>query len=149
MANLLGFERGPRSAAERQAVRAMSLRFHAGATLFVPTAAAGCTLLSSELAFAVIEPNLLAAPAAGAVAAQAAPATSTSASPAPAPAPKNEHADLDATVGFLGAQPAALKGVDVRLFQAFSRLRQLDTALATGKAQRGARLTPQQTMLSF
>ncbi len=147
LANLLGFERGPRSEAERQAVRAMALRFHAGATLFVPTAAAGCTFLGSELASAVIEPSLLAAPAAVAVAAQPAPATTTSASPAPAP--KHEHADLDATVRFLCAQPAALKGVDLRLFQAFPRLRQLDTALATGKAQRGARLTPQQTMLSF
>ena len=149
LANLLGFERGPRSEAERQAVRAMALRFHAGATLFVPTAAAGCTLLGSELASNVIEPSLLAAPAAVASKPTAAAATTKTTGTAPAAASVHEHADLDANLRFLCAQPAALKGVEVRLFQAFPRLRQLDTALATGRAQRGARLTPQQTMLSF
>ena len=145
LANLLGFERAPRNPAERQAVRAMALRFHAGATLFVPTAAAGCSLLGSELGSGVIEAGLLAAPAAMAAKPPAAPA------PAPAPAANTapEHADLDVTVRFLCTQPSALKGVEVRLFQAFPRLRQLDTALASGKAQRGTRLTPQQTMLSF
>lgn len=149
LANLLGFERGPRSEAERQAVRAMALRFHAGATLFVPTAAAGCTLLGSQLVSGVIEAGLLAAPAAVAGPAAMAAKLPAGATPAPAANSAPDHADLEATVRFVCAQPAALKGVEVRLFQAFPRLRQLDTALATGKVQRGTRLTPQQTMLSF
>ena len=40
--NLLGFERAPRTDAEREAVRKMAQRFHAAAGLYTPTPAANC-----------------------------------------------------------------------------------------------------------
>jgi hypothetical protein len=40
--NLLGFERGPRTDAERAKVRAMAQTLRTNATLVVPAAAAGC-----------------------------------------------------------------------------------------------------------
>ena len=141
--NLLGFERGPRNEAERQMVRAMAQRFHASGGLFAPTPAAVCTPFGSELASAVIEARLLALD--GKVAATAPAVAPHAADKAAAEA----HADLEASVRFQCANPGALKGVDMLLFKAFPRLRQLDVAVATGKTQRGARLTRQQTMLTF
>ncbi len=141
--NLLGFERAPRTNAEREAVRKMAQRFHAGTELFTPTAAAGCTPKGAELSSEVLDPALLA------------PAGSTTAAPAagtpapPAAAAKDSHADLDATVRFQCANPAALKGVDVGLFKAFPKFRQIDAAVAAGNTQRGSKLSPRQTSLSW
>lgn len=138
--NLIGFERGPRSDAERAKVRAMAQRFHNGADLFVPTPEARCTLRDVQLTSAVIAPGLLAAIADPA-------ATNKPADAAAAQA--GGHADLDASLRFECEQPAALRGVDVRLFRAFGGLRQIDAAVAGPRTQRGGRLTPQRTLLSW
>jgi len=140
--NLLGFERGPRNDQERRAVRSMAQRFHAPAGLFRPTPAARCVPGDSTLSSAVIDATLLAA--AGA----AAPA-GTPASAAGAGAGNDGHAELDATVHFDCANPAALKGVDVLLFQAFPRLRRIEAAVVTPTTQRGATLTPRQATLNW
>jgi hypothetical protein len=135
--NLLGFERGPRTEAERAQVRAMAQRLHSNAALVLPAAAAGCQLQGVDLASDVITPALLAAAPAAAAAA--------------APAPKGEgHADLEASFRFQCAQPQALKSVALGgLFQAFPRLRQLDAALVAPGVQRGAKLRAQQATLSW
>ena len=140
LANLVGFERGPRNDKERQTVRAMALRFHDPASLFTPTPQARCTARGAELASGVIDAALLAA------------TTQTAAPAKPVPGPQaasDGHADLDATLRFECENPAALKDIDVGLFKAFPALRQLDAAVVTAKGQRGARLTPQKTMLSW
>lgn len=139
--NLLGFERGPRTDAERAKVRAMAGTLRSSATLVVPAAAAGCQLQGVDLASDVIAPALLAA----------APVTATAPAPAPAPAAKaGDHADLEAVFRFQCAQPQALKSVALGgLFQAFPRLRQLDAALAAPGVQRGAKLRAQQPSLSW
>lgn len=135
--NLLGFERAPRTDAEREAVRKMAQRFHAPAGLYTPTPAANCTPQAAELASDVLSPALLAA--AGTAAPSAAPAAKAG----------DGHADLDATVRFQCANPAALKGVEVGLFKAFPKFRQIDAAVAAGSGQRGSKLTPRQTALSW
>lgn len=135
--NLLGFERAPRTNAEREAVRKMAQRFHAPAGLYTPTAAAQCTPQGAELASDVLDPALLAAGAAAAAAAS------------PAARSGDGHADLDATVRFQCANPAALKGVEVGLFKAFPKFRQIDAAVATGSGQRGSKLTTRQSTLSW
>ncbi len=135
--NLLGFERGPRTDAERAKVRAMAQMLRTNATLVVPAAAAGCQLQGVGLASDVIAPALLAA----------APLATTP--PAPAAKP-GDHADLEAVFRFQCAQPQGLKSVALGgLFQAFPRLRQLDTALAAPGVQRGAKLRAQQSNLSW
>ncbi len=134
--NLLGFERGPRSEAERAAVRAMAQRFHAGAALAQPTPAAGCQLQTVALASEVIAPALL--------------AKSGAAPGAASPPAAGGHADLAATLGFHCSQPQALKGVALGgLFQAFPRLRQLDTAVVAPGVQRGAKLGAKQPVLAW
>ena len=140
--NLLGFERAPRTNAEREAVRKMAQRFHAPAGLYTPTAAAQCTPQGAELASDVLDPALLAAGAAAA-------AAGTASSAAPAAKAGDGHADLDATVRFQCANPAALKGVEVGLFKAFPKFRQIDAAVATGSGQRGSKLTTRQSSLSW
>lgn len=134
--NLLGFELGPRSAAERTAVRAMAQRLHAGSTLAQPTSAAACQLRGVVLASDVIAPALLA---------QGAAAGADTRPPA-----AGGHADLEATFRFECSQPQALKGVGLEgLFQAFPRLRQLDVALVAPGVQRGFKLGPHKPMLAW
>lgn len=134
--NLLGFERGPRTDAERKAVQAMAQRLRNAGTLLVPAAAAQCQLQGVDLASDVIAPALLAATPAAAAAAPAAAGSG--------------HADLDASFRFQCAQPQALKSLDVAgLFQAFPRFKQLDAALAAPGAQRGAKLRPKQALLAW
>ena len=138
--NLVGFERGPRNDKERQAVRAMALRFHNAASLFVPTPEAACTPRETELSSAVIDPGLLAA----------GPSPVPERKPAPAPAAASgEHADLDATMRFQCDNVAALKGLDVRLFKTFSGLRRIDASVVSSRGQRGAKLTAGQSMLTW
>lgn len=139
--NLLGFERGPRTDAERAKVRAMAETLRTKATLVVPAAAAGCQLQGVDLASDVIAPALLAA----------APAPASTTPPGPAPAAKaGAHADLEAVFRFQCAQPQVLNSVALGgLFQAFPRLRQLDAALVAPGVQRGAKLHAQQPSLRW
>ncbi len=143
--NLLGFERGPRTDAERAAVRALAQRLRTSATLVLPTAAAGCQLQGVDLASDVIAPALLAAGPTG-----------TAGAPPAAPAPADTrqaaggHADLQASFRFQCAQPQQLKSLALGgLFQAFPRLRQLDAALVAPGVQRGARLRAAQATLTW
>ena len=127
--NLVGFERGPRTAAERSAVQAMATALHGGATLLQPTPAAGCTLRGVALASDVIDPALLA---------KGAPLASGPGRPPAA----GGHADLQATFSFDCRTPAALKGVALGgLFQAFARLRQLDAVVVAPGVQRSFKPT--------
>lgn len=135
--NLLGFERAPRTDAERAQVRAMAQRLHAADALLQPDAAAVCRLQEVTLASAAIDPVLLTR--------GSAPTT-----PAPARPPGNGHADLDATFIFQCGQPLLLKRIALDgLFKAFSGLRQLDAAVVAPGVQRGAKLGPKQPLLAW
>lgn len=136
--NLLGFERAPRNEKERQAVRAMALKLHQAATLFIFTPAAQCRLESAGLESAVFAPSLL-APAAG----------SGKGSDTAKPDAADVHAELTATWHFQCAAPQALQGVEVRLFQQFSGLKRIDAAVVGPKGQSSAKLSPKSPRLKW
>lgn len=120
--SLLGFEHRPRNDRQNAAVRAMADMFNKPAALFVPTAAAQCISVSVKLASPVLEAEK---------------------------GGGDGHADLDGEFVFRCARPEALRDLDVRLFAAFSHLRQLDVAVVSRRGQAAARLTPRQMRISW
>jgi len=107
---LLGFERAPRSAAEKRAVEAMVATLKAADTLFRIDPAAQCTLGPVTLTSAPLKLGDRAAAA------------------------DDGHGDLDADFEF--ACKAAPAFVEVGLFKAFPRMARLDVQTATAKGQR-------------
>lgn len=105
----LGFERAPRTDAERKAAADLLVRLKAPEGLFKPDAAAGCKAAGAEVKAPVLEPG---------------------AKPA-----KGEHADLEAQYQFECGQPAALRQLDVGLFDAFRRLQRVDVQVAGPRGQ--------------
>jgi len=107
--NLLGFERAPRTDAERQAATALVTALKAGDRLFVMDPAARCTLGKVELRSAPL--RLGAADGQG-----------------------GDHGDLEASWEFscLGAAPTF---VDVDLATAFKRMNRIEVQTATPKGQ--------------
>lgn len=112
--NLLGFERAPRTDAERKAADAAVATLKAGDKLFSIDPAALCTLGKVELESAVLK---LGAAAAAAKA--------------------DEHGDLDASWEF--SCKGAPSFVDVGLATAFKRMGRIEVQTATAKGQ--AKLT--------
>ncbi|MBL8350833.1 MAG: DUF2796 domain-containing protein [Burkholderiaceae bacterium] len=115
--NLLGFERAPRTDAERKAAADLLARLRSpgtGVPLFAPDAAAQCTLSRSDVQAPVLEPGA-------------------------GPAAKDEHADLDASYEFSCAKPDELRTLDVGLFEAYKRTQRIDVQVAGPKGQ--ARVT--------
>jgi hypothetical protein len=111
--NLLGFERAPRTDAERKAAADVLARLRSpdkGAPLFVTDAAAQCTLGKAEVQAAVLEPTAK-------------------------PASKEEHADLDASYEFTCAKPDELRTLEVGLFEAYKRTQRIDVQVAGPKGQ--------------
>jgi hypothetical protein len=117
--SFLGFERAPRTDAERKAAADLLTRLRSpdkGASLFTADAAAQCTLSKAEVRAPVLE-----APAAAQAAA------------------KDGHADLDADYTYTCVQPGQLKNLDLALFDAFRRLKRIDVQVAGPQGQ--AKLT--------
>ena len=112
--NLLGFERAPRSDAERDKVSAMVARLRAGDVLFRIDTAAGCQLSKVELASPLLG---LSTPGKQSVAAA------------------GEHGDLSGSFEFLCTQGARAGFLEVGLFDAFPALKRIDLQVATPKGQ--------------
>ena len=108
--NLLGFERAPRSDAERDKVSAMVARLRAGEALFRIDAAAGCKLSKVDL---VSPPLGLGKEAAAA----------------------GEHGDLNGSYEFLCVHGARAVFLEVGLFDAFPALKRIDLQVTTPKGQ--------------
>ena len=111
--NLLGFERAPRTDAERKAAAAVLARLRSpdkGTPLFTADAAAQCTLSKAEVQAPVLEPGAK-------------------------PAGKDEHADLDASYEFTCAKPDELRTLDVGLFETYKRTQRIDVQVAGLKGQ--------------
>lgn len=106
---LLGFERAPRSDAERKAAAGVLQQLRLTGTLFKPDAAAGCTPGAVSITAPVLEPGAAAQP--------------------------GDHADLDATYAWRCAQPQALQQMEIRLFDAFARLQRIEAQVAGPKGQ--------------
>ncbi|MES2530346.1 MAG: DUF2796 domain-containing protein [Pseudomonadota bacterium] len=111
--NLVGFERAPRTDAERQTVEDAVATLRAADKLFDIDPAGNCKL----------GPVNLQSPALGLGQASAADAAG------------GAHADLDATLAFNCTNATAVKYIDVSLFTAFKGPRQIDVQIASPKGQ--------------
>jgi hypothetical protein len=107
--SLVGYERRPRSAAERAAADAALASVRSGGWVVVP-AAAGCTLAGVEVDAPVL---------------QATPAPNAAATPA-----GDGHAELAATATWRCRTPAALQAVELALFERFARIQRIDVQVA-------------------
>lgn len=120
--NLVGFERAPRTAAERQRVDAAVAKLRAAEGLFRTYVEAGCVLASVNL-----EAPVLGLKPAG----------------ASAPAKVEDgHADLAASFQFDCKEPAELRHIDVGLFTAFPGFKRIEAQVAGPKGQGKATLRP-------
>lgn len=107
---LLGFERAPRSEAEKRAAEQAVATLRAADKLFAIDPAAGCTLASVTLESAALKLG------------------------SATPARDDGHGDLDGE--FVFRCQAAPAFVDAGLFKAFPRLSRLDVQVAAPKGQR-------------
>lgn len=126
--NWLGFERAPRTDAERKAAAEVLARLRSpqqGTPLFVPDAAAQCQLVKAEVSAPVLEPG--AKPAVKSATAQA--------SPPAAHKSGGEHADLEASYTFQCAQPTPLRTLELGLFDAYKRIQRIHVQVAGPKGQ--------------
>ena len=125
--SLLGFERAPRTDAERKAAADMLARLRSGGALFKADAAAQCTLSKAEVTAPVLDAANK-APVTGA----AAKATVTGAA---AKATEGDHADLDASYEYTCAQPQQLRTLELGLFDAFKRMQRIEVQVAGAQGQ--------------
>lgn len=109
--SLLGFERAPRSAAEKQAGAALVERLRTDALLVQPDPAAGCVREAVEIA---------------------SPALGVGSGPGDA---GGEHADVDASWRFRCADPARLGHVELGLMKAWPRLLRVEAQLVGARGQ--------------
>jgi hypothetical protein len=131
--NWLGFERAPRTDAERKAAAEVLARLRnpqQGTPLFVPDAAAQCQLVKAEVSAPVLEPGTK----------PAAKSATAPASPAAAHKSGGEHADLEASYTFQCAQPTPLRTLELGLFDAYKRIQRIHVQVAGPKGQSKATL---------
>jgi hypothetical protein len=119
--NLLGFERAPRSASEKQAAADLLARLRKPLGLLAPEAPGACTLVQTD----VQAPRLEAGRAR---------------SSKPELSAAADHADLDATFSYTCSSPQNLRTLDVGLFDAFKRLQRIDVQVQTDSTQLKATL---------
>ncbi|HSW05940.1 ZrgA family zinc uptake protein [Aquabacterium sp.] len=118
--SLLGFERAPRSDAERRAVEALRVQLAQAAALFAVDAGAGCVAQAPVIKSALLD---------GA-------------------AKAGEHADLEASYLLRCRQPGVLKVIDLNgLMTAFSRIQRVEVQVATPGGQLKQTLKRPQAMV--
>lgn len=115
--NLVGFERAPRTDAERRALESALARL-ADAALWQPDAAAQCKAGSPK----VTPPSFDKAKV--------------------KPAKADDHADVEASVEFECTKPQELRSLGTQLFKALPRLKRADVQIATPRGQAKAVLRP-------
>jgi hypothetical protein len=111
--SFLGFEHAPRTDAERQTVARVEAQLKQPSQLFTPIPAAGCRAETPR-----VEIKL------------------------PPPGSGETHSEIEAVWRWQCGQPTLLSHVDVGLFKAFPRLRELRVQIVTEKGQTAAVLTP-------
>lgn len=109
--NIVGFERAPKTDAEKKTVEAAIAQLRAADKLFAIDPAANCKLGPVDLRSGALGLGN------------------------PDPAESGGHADLDASFSFNCTQAAAAKFIDVNLFAAFKGARQIDVQIATAQGQ--------------
>jgi hypothetical protein len=111
--NFLGFEHAPRTDAQKKTVARVEQQLREPGKLFTPVAAAGCQAQPTR-----VEIKL------------------------PPPGSKETHSEIETEWRWQCAQPAALAHVDVGLFKAFPRLKELRVQIVTAHGQKAAVLKP-------
>ncbi|MBM3344989.1 MAG: DUF2796 domain-containing protein [Betaproteobacteria bacterium] len=150
--NLIGFEHAPRTDKQKAAAQALGERLARPDALFVPSRDARCTPHASVVNAPVLGMNgVIEGRAEKQPSAQAGKTAHRGHSHGPK---KGElggegHAELLAQFAFKCEQPAALKGVEVRLFDAFRGLRRIDAQVAGPAGQKAVRLSSSQRMVSW
>jgi hypothetical protein len=119
---LAGFEHAPKDDRQRAALANMTDRLKEGGSLFAIDPAAACTFVAATVAHP-FQPG--------------------------ADAPTGDHADAEATWTWRCEKPAALKRLEVRLFETFPGLKTLNVQSATANGQGFARLVKSRRVLSF
>ena len=119
--NLLGFERAPRTDAERDKATALVARLRAAEALFRIDPAAGCTLAKVDLVSAPLD---LGKAAAGVAVAAAA----------------SDHSDLNGHFEFRCKNGARAGFVELGLFDAFPALKRIELQVVTPRGQLKATL---------
>ena len=114
--NLLGFERAPRSDAERQQADAMVVKLKAAATLFRIDGAAGCTLDKVTLTSAALGLGPSAV------------------------AEKDGHGELEGRFEFSCKDGTRAGFIEVGLFEAFAPLKRIELQVVSSKGQMKATL---------
>jgi hypothetical protein len=109
--NIVGFERAPKTDAEKKTVADAVAQLRAADKLFVIDPAANCKLGPVDLRSGALGLGN------------------------PDPSEPVGHADLDATFSFNCTNAAAAKFIDVNLFAAFKGLRQIDSQVASAQGQ--------------
>ncbi len=128
--SFLGFERAPRTAAERQQVADMVARLKAADQLFQPDPAGGCKLTQVAL-----ESEAL--------------ALGATHGHAHGHGGDAEHADIGVDIVFHCARAADARFIDVKLFGAYPRLRGIDAQVAAPQGQFKRSLRPGAARLSL
>lgn len=109
--NIVGFERAPKTDAEKKIVEDAVAQLRAADKLFIVDPAANCKLGPVDLRSGALGLGN------------------------PDPNEPVGHADLDATFSFNCTNAAAAKFIDLNLFGAFKGLRQIDSQIATAQGQ--------------
>jgi hypothetical protein len=130
--NVVGFERAPRTAAERERVQRATEQLRASNTLFKPDAAAACKPTGVTLK----------APALGLQ-------DGAGTSPGTAAPAETAHADLEARFEFTCAAPAQLQTLDVGLFATFKGFKRIEVQMARDGKQGKRSLTPAAARLTL
>jgi hypothetical protein len=137
--NFLGFERAPRTDAERKLAADMATRLRAADSLFSPDPRAECKLSKVDLDSAVLGLGENAHPA---------PAP-TQGAPAKAGKAPEEHADIDVSIAFTCAQAKQARFIEVKLFDAFKGVQIIDAQVASDQGQFKRTLTRAAPKLSW
>lgn len=131
--NVFGFERLPRTDAERARVRQAIASLRDGAALFLPSPEAGCRPEAAQVHFGALHHGL----------------TGEGEAPRGKPQAEHQHADLDADYRFRCGRPEALRSLEVGVFRVFPGVNRIAAQLAADKRQSGATLTPAQPRLRW
>ena len=139
--NLAGFEHAPKNDAQKKTIRAMADKLTRPAALFAPSPQAECVPVSTRIESPMLDPALLQAVGYPPVAGEQGAAIGH----------KHEdgHAELIADYEFRCTQPQHLSALEVKLFDAFPNLKQLDAQVAGPRGQKAARLTSKSRQVAW
>lgn len=144
--NLLGFEHAPRTDKQKAAVQALAERLAKPELLFVPTREARCSPAAGAINAPVLGWN---GSTGGKPAQEGAVAGSRQSAHRHDKRDGDGHAEIMAQFNFRCEQAAALKGVEVRLFDAFRGIRRINAQVAGPSGQKSARLFASQRVVSW